>query len=93
MCLFSFRSGHLFENSCTIGIPYIPFVMSICSLVVSNFGFEDGTLVLIASAPGQCLPFPFYGSQLLSLGHVMFVTCSPYTDLELFFHINWSFAI
>ena len=27
------------------------------ALVVSHFGFKDGTLVLIASVPGYCLPF------------------------------------
>ena len=26
-------------------------------LVVFHFGFEDRTLVLIASVPGHCLPF------------------------------------
>ena len=30
-----------------------PFV----ALVVSQFGFEGGTLVLFASVPGHCLPF------------------------------------
>ena len=28
-------------------------------LVISHFGFEGGTLVLIASVPGHCLPFTF----------------------------------
>ena len=28
--------------------------------VVSHFAFEDGDLVLIASAPGHCLPFTYY---------------------------------
>ena len=30
------------------------------SLAVSYFGFEDRTLVLIASVPGICLPFTVY---------------------------------
>ena len=30
-----------------------------CILVVSLFGFEDGTMVLIAPVPGHCLPFTF----------------------------------
>ena len=29
------------------------------ALVVSYLGFEDRTLVLIASVPGHCLPFTF----------------------------------
>ena len=29
------------------------------ALVVSHFGFEGRTLVLIASVPGHCLPFTF----------------------------------
>ena len=29
------------------------------ALIVSHFGFEGGTLVLIASVPDHCLPFPF----------------------------------
>ena len=29
------------------------------ALVVSRFGFEDRTLVLIATDPGHCLPFTF----------------------------------
>ena len=28
-------------------------------LVVSHFGFEGGTFVLIAPVPGHCLPFTF----------------------------------
>ena len=28
-------------------------------LVVSHFGFDGRTLVLIAPVPGQCLPFTF----------------------------------
>ena len=31
-------------------------------LLISNFGFESGTLVLIASVPDHCLPFTFDGS-------------------------------
>ena len=29
-------------------------------LVISHFGFEGGTLVLIVSVPGHCLSFTFY---------------------------------
>ena len=28
--------------------------------VISHFGFEGGTLVLIASVPGHCLSFTFF---------------------------------
>ena len=31
--------------------------MSVVYLVVSHFGFEGGTVVLIAQVPGHCLPF------------------------------------
>ena len=31
--------------------------MSVVYLVVSHFGFEDGTVVLIAQVPGHCLLF------------------------------------
>ena len=34
------------------------------ALVVSHFGFEDGILVLIASIPSHCLPFPYYQNIL-----------------------------
>ena len=35
--------------------------MTYCTvfLVISNFGFEGGTLFLIASVPGHCLSFTF----------------------------------
>ena len=35
--------------------------MSICNLVISHFGFEGKTLVLIAPVPGHC--FSFYLSS------------------------------
>ena len=44
-------------KSRSFGQPYVLFVMSIRSLLVSYFGFECRTLVLIASVPGHCLPF------------------------------------
>ena len=36
------------------------------ALIVSDFGFEGRTLVLIASVPGQCfgIPFTFYRETL-----------------------------
>ena len=37
---------------------YVLFVFRlIVILVISNFGFEGGTLVLITSVPGHCLSF------------------------------------
>ena len=30
-----------------------------CNLNIPHFGFESGTLVLIASVPGHCFSFPF----------------------------------
>ena len=34
------------------------------ALVVSNFGFEDRTLVLIASVPCHCLPFTLLPARI-----------------------------
>ena len=31
--------------------------LTICIIVMSHFRFEGGTLFLIASVPGHCLPF------------------------------------
>ena len=33
------------------------------ALVVSHFGFEDWTLVLIASVTGQCIPVTFHTGE------------------------------
>ena len=35
-------------------------ILTYCNLVIFHFGFEDGTLVLIASVPGHWLPFTLY---------------------------------
>ena len=35
---------------------YFDYVIS----VISHFGFEGGTLVLVAPVPGLCLPFTSY---------------------------------
>ena len=49
-----------FRESCSIGLPYVLFVfLLIVIVVISHFGFEGGTLVLIASVPGHCLTFTF----------------------------------
>ena len=40
---------------------FVLFVLLlIVILVISHFGFEGGTLVLIASVPGHCLSFTLY---------------------------------
>ena len=36
-----------------------PLYFDIVVLVISHFGFEGGTLVLIASVPGRCLFLTF----------------------------------
>ena len=42
-------------------LPYVLFVLCLfVILVISHFGFDGGTLVLIASVPGHCLPFSLY---------------------------------
>ena len=49
-----------FWESCSFGLPYVLFVFwLIIILVISHFGFEGGTLVLIASVPDNCLSFTF----------------------------------
>ena len=45
-------------------------------LVVSYFGFEGRTLVLIASVPGYCLPFTFYLTSIYQQ------TACPYMPLQ-----------
>ena len=43
-----------------MGLPYVPLcILTCCNFSCSYFGFEDGTLVLIASVPGHCLSFTF----------------------------------
>ena len=39
------------------------FLCIFVALVVSHLGFEDRTLVLIASVPGHCLPFTLFFYQ------------------------------
>ena len=51
------------EKSCSFGLPYVFFVLGLFVIfVISHFGFEGRTLVLIAPVPGNCLPFTFYSS-------------------------------
>ena len=48
-------------KSCSFGLPYVLFVLCIfVVLVISRFGFEGATLVLIVSVPGHCLPFTIH---------------------------------
>ena len=49
-------SGQLLEESCSFGLAYVFYIFTVF-LVISHFGFEGGTLVLIASVPGHCLSF------------------------------------
>ena len=47
-------------ESCSLGLPYVLIVfLLIVILVISHFGFEGGTLVLIALVPDHCLSFTF----------------------------------
>ena len=44
-------------------------------LVIYHFGFEAGTLVLIALVPGHCLSFPVYRPNIVySFPFISFVT-------------------
>ena len=53
-------SGHFLGKSCSFGLPYALFALFLfVTLVVSHFGFNGGTMVLIAPVPGHCLPFAF----------------------------------
>ena len=54
--------------SCSFGLPYVLIVFLIIVIlvvlvlviqVITHFGFEGGTLVLIASVPSNCLSFTF----------------------------------
>ena len=47
---------------------------SVCNLfvilVVSNFGFEVGAMVLIVPVPGHCLPFTVYRNNHTKVPHL-----------------------
>ena len=49
-----------------------PLLCPFVALVVSHFGFEGRTSVLVASVPGHCLPFPF---SLKSCSNGMRISC------------------
>ena len=54
-------SDHLLGKSCSFGLPNVLFVLCLfVVLVVSDFDFHGGTLYLIASVPGHCLPLTFW---------------------------------
>ena len=56
----SCRGWPPFRKELLIRLPYDFFVLCLFVItVISNFDFEGGTLVLIASVPGHCLPFTF----------------------------------
>ena len=62
VCLDDIKLG--LRESCSVGLPYFLFVfLLIVILVITHFGFEGGTLVMIASVPGHCLSFTFYEFQ------------------------------
>ena len=44
-------------------------ILTYCNFSFSNFGFEGGTLVMIASGPDHCLSFTFYYIKVGSLLH------------------------
>ena len=59
---------HLLVESCSFGLPYVLFVfLLIVILVISHFGFEGGTMVLIASVPGHCLNFTSYYKHIFAI--------------------------
>ena len=48
--------GHVLGKTCSFGRLMFPLLCLFVALVVSNFGFEGRTLVLIASVSGDRLP-------------------------------------
>ena len=57
---FGLLSGHLLENSCSLGLPCVLFVVWLfVVLVISCFGFQGPIRVLIASVPDICILFTF----------------------------------
>ena len=53
---------HLFGRELPTWSPYVLFALHVCLfviLVVSHFGFEGRTLILVAPLPGSCSPFTF----------------------------------
>ena len=49
----------------TLSVYHVLFVFQLfVILVISHFGFEGETLVLIALFPGHCLPFTLYGCKI-----------------------------
>ena len=57
---FGLLNGHLLENSCSLGLPYVLFVFGLfVILVISRFGFGGWIWVLIASVHGICILFSF----------------------------------
>ena len=51
--------SHMFSSLCL-------FV----ALVVSHFGFEGRTVVLIVSVPGHCLPFTLHCEKIIQDDHL-----------------------
>ena len=50
--------SHLLDDSCSIGCPHVLFVFLLfVVLVISRFGFEVWSWVLIASVPDLCILF------------------------------------
>ena len=64
MCLNDCECGHLLRKK-----SYSHAVNSMClfvNLVVSHFGFEGRTLILIALVPGHCLTFVIHKPLFLA---------------------------
>ena len=62
LCLLNYLwlSGHLLGKSCSLCLPYVPFVFSLfVILAISRYGFEGGIWDLIAPVPDQCILFTY----------------------------------
>ena len=56
---FRLLRGHYLGKSCSLGWPYVLFAFCLFVIVISRFGFDDGSWVLIDPVPGHCLLVSF----------------------------------
>ena len=60
MASFLERAAHSVDHIFSLLCLFVP-------LVVLHFGFDGGTLILIALVPGNCLPFTFCMLLIISV--------------------------
>ena len=57
--------------------------------IISHFGFEGGTLVLIASVPGHCLSLTFFGGKIPSNFTGVMALCILALQLKEYAHKDY----